>query len=103
MTPGTPVTDTTSTGVNPREVKRYINAYTLQRKISPALDADVVLCLQTLAFRDVAANAPYEVVEILTMREEANEPLTPAPLHLGTRRCSQPSASRSTGCARPST
>jgi hypothetical protein len=38
-------------GVNPREVKRYINAYTLQRKTRPKLNADVILCLQTLAFR----------------------------------------------------
>lgn len=51
----------TETGVNPREVKRYINAYTLQRKVSPALDADVVLCLQTLAFRDDWREA-YEVL-----------------------------------------
>jgi hypothetical protein len=51
----------TEAGVNPREVKRYINAYTLQRKISPTLDADVVLCLQTLAFRDDWREA-YEVL-----------------------------------------
>lgn len=38
-------------GVNPREIKRYINAYTLQRKISGRLDPDVVLTLQTIAFR----------------------------------------------------
>jgi hypothetical protein len=38
-------------GVNPREIKRYINAYTLQRKISDRLDPDVVLTLQTIAFR----------------------------------------------------
>ena len=42
----------TEAGVNPREIKRYLNAYTLQRKINPALDADVILVLQTLAFRD---------------------------------------------------
>jgi hypothetical protein len=39
-------------GVNPREIKRYINAYTLQRKISGQLDPDVVLTLQTIRFRD---------------------------------------------------
>jgi hypothetical protein len=38
-------------GVNPREVKRYINAYTLQRKISDQLDPDVILAVQTIAFR----------------------------------------------------
>ena len=41
----------TDAGVNPREVKRYLNAYTLQRRTRPTLDADVVLCLQTLEFR----------------------------------------------------
>ncbi len=37
--------------VNPREVKRFINAYTLQMLIRPDLDRDTVLALQTLAFR----------------------------------------------------
>jgi KAP family P-loop domain len=37
--------------VNPREVKRFINAYTLQTLIRPELDPDTVLALQTLAFR----------------------------------------------------
>jgi len=37
--------------VNPREVKRFINAYTLQTLVRPELDPDTVLALQTLAFR----------------------------------------------------
>ena len=37
--------------VNPREVKRFINAYTLQTLVRPQLDRDTVLALQTLAFR----------------------------------------------------
>ena len=37
--------------VNPREVKRFINAYILQTLIRPELDSDTVLALQTLAFR----------------------------------------------------
>jgi hypothetical protein len=37
--------------VNPREVKRFINAYLLQTLIRSDLDADTVLALQTLAFR----------------------------------------------------
>jgi hypothetical protein len=37
--------------VNPREVKRFINAYTLQMLIRPDLDPDTVLALQVLAFR----------------------------------------------------
>jgi hypothetical protein len=34
--------------VNPREVKRYVNEYTLLMAANPALDPDVVLCLSTL-------------------------------------------------------
>jgi KAP family P-loop domain len=41
----------TDAGVNPREVKRYLNAYTLQRRTRPKLDPDVILCLQTMEFR----------------------------------------------------
>ncbi|AGB26860.1 KAP family P-loop domain protein (plasmid) [Mycobacterium sp. JS623] len=37
--------------INPREVKRYINAYTLQRIIRPELVADTTLALQTMDFR----------------------------------------------------
>ena len=37
--------------VNPREVKRFINAYTLQTLIRPELDPNTVLALQTIAFR----------------------------------------------------
>jgi energy-coupling factor transporter ATP-binding protein EcfA2 len=38
-------------GVNPREIKRYLNAYTLGMKIKPNLDRNVMLALQTIAFR----------------------------------------------------
>jgi len=38
-------------GVNPREIKRYLNAYTLGTKIKPHLDRNVALALQTIAFR----------------------------------------------------
>jgi hypothetical protein len=37
--------------VNPREVKRFLNAYTLQTLIRPELDRDTVLALQTFTFR----------------------------------------------------
>jgi ABC-type dipeptide/oligopeptide/nickel transport system ATPase component len=37
--------------INPREVKRYINAYMLQRIIRPELEADTTLALQTMDFR----------------------------------------------------
>lgn len=37
--------------INPREVKRFINAYTLQRMIRPDLSPDTVLALQTIDFR----------------------------------------------------
>lgn len=49
--------------VNPREVKRFINAYTLQTLIRPELDPDVVLALQTIAFR-YDWNALYETIFI---------------------------------------
>lgn len=38
-------------GVNPREIKRYINAYTLQRMIKGGLDANAMLTLQTIDFQ----------------------------------------------------
>lgn len=37
--------------INPREIKRFVNAYTLQRMIRPDLDPGTVLALQTLDFR----------------------------------------------------
>ena len=37
--------------INPREVKRFLNTYSLQRLIREDLKADVVLALQVLAFR----------------------------------------------------
>lgn len=37
--------------VNPREVKRFLNTYTLQTLIRPELDRDTTLALQTLLFR----------------------------------------------------
>jgi hypothetical protein len=41
----------TDLSVNPREIKRYINAYTLVIRIKEHLDRNVVLALQTVAFR----------------------------------------------------
>jgi hypothetical protein len=38
-------------GVNPREVRRYINAYTLQRMTNPKLAEEAVLGFQTILFR----------------------------------------------------
>ncbi len=38
--------------VNPREVKRFVNAYTLQVLVRPDLRRDTILALQTLTFRD---------------------------------------------------
>jgi energy-coupling factor transporter ATP-binding protein EcfA2 len=59
--------------INPREVKRYINAYTLQRMIRPDLDADTTLALQTMDFRgdwerfyeEIVLAEPDVFVEIL--------------------------------------
>jgi hypothetical protein len=47
--------------VNPREVKRFVNAYLLQMKTRPMLQPDVVLAMQTLAFRSDWAQA-YEAL-----------------------------------------
>jgi hypothetical protein len=37
--------------INPREVKRFLNTYTLQMLVRSSLDRDIVLSLQTLVFR----------------------------------------------------
>jgi hypothetical protein len=37
--------------INPREVKRFLNTYTLQMLVRPWLNRDIVLPLQTLVFR----------------------------------------------------
>lgn len=37
--------------INPREVKRFLNTYTLQMLVRPELDRSTVLTLQTLVFR----------------------------------------------------
>jgi KAP family P-loop domain len=37
--------------INPRETKRFINAYTLARMIRPELDRDTILALQAMDFR----------------------------------------------------
>lgn len=38
-------------GVNPREIKRYINSYTITRLTNSDLDPDVILAVQTIIFR----------------------------------------------------
>ncbi len=56
-------------GVNPREVKRYMNAYTLVIKVKQHLDKDVVLALLTLFFRrdwEVARRGILSYREIFT-------------------------------------
>lgn len=37
--------------MNPREIKRYINSYILQKLVRPELDDDVTFVLQTIAFK----------------------------------------------------
>lgn len=59
--------------INPREVKRFINAYTLNRMIRPDLNPDTMLALQTIDFRgdweqiyeDVVLAEPEVFVEVL--------------------------------------
>jgi hypothetical protein len=41
----------TDSGINPREIKRFVNAYTLIMKIKGYLEKDACLALLTLAFR----------------------------------------------------
>lgn len=41
----------TDEGVNPREIKRYINSYILQVMIKPYLNRRVILAMQTIQFR----------------------------------------------------
>ncbi|WP_186316090.1 KAP family P-loop NTPase fold protein [Catellatospora sichuanensis] len=52
--------------VNPREVKRFINAYTLQMLVRPHLQAATVLAVQTLVFRD-----DWTLYEILRAETDA--------------------------------
>jgi hypothetical protein len=52
--------------VNPREVKRFINAYTLQMLVRPHLDAATVLAVQTLVFRE-----DWPLYEVLRAETEA--------------------------------
>lgn len=73
-------------GVNPREIKRYLNSFTLVRKISPWLDPGVVLSLQTIAFRlDWAeiqlAFLAFRDVFLDALKREVDEPGVG---HLGT-------------------
>jgi len=59
----------TESGVNPREIKRYLNAYTLTSKIRPLPNRNVMLTLQTVAFRrdwDTVRRAVLSYREIFT-------------------------------------
>lgn len=59
--------------INPREIKRYLNAYTIRRMMRPDLDPDTMLALQTIDFRgdwdevyeDVVLAEPDVFVEVL--------------------------------------
>ena len=59
--------------INPREVKRYLNAYTIRRMVRQDLDPDTMLALQTIDFRgdwneiyeDVVLAEPDVFVEVL--------------------------------------
>jgi hypothetical protein len=48
--------------INPREVKRFINAYTLYRMVRPDLQPDTMLALQTIDFRSDWEQIYEEVV-----------------------------------------
>jgi hypothetical protein len=53
--------------INPREMKRFINLYTLQVQINPELDRDALLALQTTSFRSGWENVRDAILEF---REE---------------------------------
>lgn len=53
---------TGDSGINPREIKRYINSYILQTLIDPNLDDDVSLVLLTITFRPDWQNA-YQILQ----------------------------------------
>jgi hypothetical protein len=67
--------------VNPREVKRFLNTYTLQTLVRPELDRDTVLALQTLLFRAdwralydaILADSPRFVATLTRYRDERDE------------------------------
>jgi TIR domain len=67
--------------VNPREVKRFINSYTLQTLIRPDLVPEAILALQTIAFRpdwhpwyEAASSRPNEFREaVQTYRRDIAE------------------------------
>ena len=60
----------TDGGINPREVKRFINGYTIIVKTKPYLDRNVVLALQTISFRrqdwDTVRKFLYAYREVFT-------------------------------------
>jgi hypothetical protein len=65
--------------INPREIKRFVNAYTLQRMIRPDLHPGTVLALQTLDFRrdweetsDLLLSEPDVFVDALRQYREGN-------------------------------
>ncbi len=62
----------TGSQLNPREVKRYVNAYTIQMKIKPNLNPDIVLTLNNLDFRQDCRNI-YEA--LATFRLESTTAL----------------------------
>jgi len=55
--------------INPRELKRYLNAYTLTRKVKPGLHKDTILAIQTIAFRpdwDIVQRALLSYGDVFT-------------------------------------
>ena len=56
-----------SSNVNPREIKRYINLYTMQMVINSHLNRDVVLTIHTMSFR---GDWEYAFLALLEFREE---------------------------------
>jgi hypothetical protein len=53
--------------INPREIKRFLNTYTLQMLVRQDLDRDIVLALQTLVFRGYDWRVLYDAILIDSM------------------------------------
>lgn len=67
--------------INPREIKRYLNAYTIRRMMRPDLDPDTMLALQTIDFRgdwdeiyeDIVLAEPDVFVEVLARFRDGDQ------------------------------
>jgi RecA/RadA recombinase len=60
---GRHLSNVSTRGVNPREIKRFINSYVLQMKVKPNLNPEVVLALETIRSRPDWSGAALALVQ----------------------------------------